>query len=120
MPDKLSVLIAVLIALSVASERFVEIIKSLVPFLNNRNANPTREGWRTAALQILAVVAGILTALFASPYIPEEICKKSNVWGIFALGLLASGGSGFWNSILTYVGNIKELKKAELKQLQKP
>jgi hypothetical protein len=32
---------------------------------------------------------------------------------ILALGLLASGGSGFWNSILSYVGNLKALKETQ-------
>ena len=40
--------------------------------------------------------------------------------GTLALGLLASGGSGFWNSILTYVTKAKDLKaaEAETKQLE--
>jgi hypothetical protein len=32
--------------------------------------------------------------------------------GKLALGLLASGGSGFWNSILTYVNKAKDIKVA--------
>jgi len=34
------------------------------------------------------------------------------------LGLLASGGSGFWNSILTYVAKAKDLKAAEAETKQ--
>jgi hypothetical protein len=36
----------------------------------------------------------------------------------FALGLLASGGSGFWNSILTYVTKAKDIKAAEAESKQ--
>jgi hypothetical protein len=35
-----------------------------------------------------------------------------------ALGLLASGGSGFWNAVLGYVKNVKDIKKSELQRLK--
>jgi hypothetical protein len=38
--------------------------------------------------------------------------------GKLALGLLASGGSGFWNSILTYVTKAKDVKAAEAETRQ--
>jgi len=34
-------------------------------------------------------------------------------WSILGLGLLASGGSGFWNSVLTYVTKVKDIKTVE-------
>jgi len=107
-------LVSVLVALSVASERLVDIIKGLVSFLNQENSDKRKEGWRRSALQVLAVVAGIITALLAQPAIKGVVPGLSdNVWGILALGLLASGGSGFWNAILAYVLNVKDIKKAE-------
>lgn len=36
--------------------------------------------------------------------------------GWVPLGLLASGGSGFWNSIQTYVAKAKEVKKIEIEE----
>ena len=112
--NKLLAIVSVLVALSVASERLVEIIKGLVSFLNQENSDKTKEGWRKAALQALAVVVGIITALLAQPAIKGVVPGLSdNVWGILALGLLASGGSGFWNAILAYVLNVKDIKKAE-------
>ncbi|MCB1808243.1 MAG: hypothetical protein KDJ99_24770 [Candidatus Competibacteraceae bacterium] len=41
------------------------------------------------------------------------------LWGILALGILASGGSGLWNSIFEYLNGIKKLKKMESKKQQK-
>jgi hypothetical protein len=38
--------------------------------------------------------------------------------GKLALGLLASGGSGFWNSILAYVTKAEDLKAAEAETRQ--
>jgi len=122
---KLVAIVSVLVALSVASERLVEIIKGLFSFLNQENSDKKKEGWRRAALQALAVLAGIFTALLAQPAIRAVVPGLSDHWtGILALGLLASGGSGFWNAVLTYVLNVKDIKEAlaikEQKSVPKP
>jgi hypothetical protein len=36
----------------------------------------------------------------------------TNFPGILALGLMASGGSGFWNAILGYLLQVKNIKKS--------
>jgi hypothetical protein len=110
---KLTAIVSLLIALSVAAERLVEIIKGLVPWLNTENANVTLERLRRCALQVLAVVAGIVTVMLARDAIPEEVVDASKHEAIFALGLLASGGSGFWNTILTYLAKVKDIKEVE-------
>ena len=111
---KLAAIVSVLVALSVASERLVEIIKGLSTFLNQENSDKKKEGWRRAILQGLAVAAGIITALLAQPAIKSVVPGLSeHLGGIVALGLLASGGSGFWNAVLTYVLNVKDIKKVE-------
>jgi hypothetical protein len=114
-------LVALLVALSVASERLVEIVKGLFPGLNQEIRDPQKEGWRRAALQALAVLAGIVTALLARPAI-GGVEGWDSVSGTLALGLLASGGSGFWNAMLTYVKNVKDIKKhdAELRKQPAP
>lgn len=110
----LSTIVGLLIALSVATERLVEIIKGIVPFLNEQHDNPTRESWRKAVLQAIAIVAGIITALLARPAISDIVSGPWNTFpGLIALGLLASGGSGFWNSVLTYVLMVKDIKKLD-------
>jgi drug/metabolite transporter (DMT)-like permease len=105
---------AFLVALSIASERLVEIIKGLIPALSKRQEDATKEGRRAAILQIIAVLSGILTAFLAMPaskgVLPGTL---TSLPGILALGLLASGGSGFWNAILSYLLQIKNLKKSE-------
>jgi len=114
--NTLAVIVTLLIGLSVASERLVAIVKGLIPFLNQENANPVFEGWRTSALQALAVAAGIVTALLARPLIPSIVPGWDNLPGLLALGLLASGGSGFWNSIQGYVNLVKDIKKLERRE----
>jgi len=107
---KLVAVVGLLIALSAASERLVEIIKGFVPWLNTEQDDARKEGHRKATLQILAVGAGIGTTVLARPSIPSEL-MPSGFWSFIALGLLASGGSGLWNSVLTYLLELKNIKE---------
>jgi hypothetical protein len=120
---KVTTILSLIIALSVASERLVEIVKGMVPWLDQPRDDPAAEGRRRSVLQVMALASGVFTAWLASPALPSEIWSpgtglldqdtSGKVMAIGALGLLASGGSGFWNSILTYVGKVKETKAAE-------
>ena len=115
----LTTVLALLVALSVASERLAEIIKGVFPCLNQENADSKKERWRKIALQVLAGGCGVFTAFVAGPAIrgvaPEAWTTGG---GLVALGLLASGGSGFWNAVLGYVKNVKDIKKSELQRLK--
>lgn len=119
---ELSDLIAYVVALSIAAERLVEIIKNLVPVLQKKAETEEREYLRRAALHLLAVGAGILTAHIAMPAVAELVpAQWQNFPGIVALGLLASGGSSLWNSVLDYAVAVKSITRlnAELKKLKK-
>jgi hypothetical protein len=111
--NNVSSIVALLGALSVASERLVEIIKGFIPFLNKENPDAKLEGYRQATLHVLAVIAGLVTAYLASTTdaIKSVMPDAGLAW--IVLGLLASGGSGFWNSIQTYVNKAKDVKTAE-------
>jgi hypothetical protein len=120
--EYLSAVVSMLVVLSIASERLVEIIKGFVPFLNEEQEenlhedklNPKRERIRKACLQLLAVVSGIVTALLTREAIVGIVPDRFNTTsGIIALGLLASGGSGLWNSILGYANEAKKIKRKE-------
>src|SRR5262245_44427281 len=95
----LPAIVTLILAPSVASERLVEIVKGLWPFLDQKNDDVGKERTRRLILQVLAVVAGVLTTYLARDYLPEPIAKPTELWKVLGLGLLASGGSGFWNSI---------------------
>jgi hypothetical protein len=112
----LTFLVTFILALSIASERLVEIIKGWIPFLDKENVDPTQESRRRSILQALAVVSGIVTAFLAREYIPSRIAQPTDAWSVAGLGLLASGGSGFWNSILSYITKLKDLKKLEIEE----
>jgi hypothetical protein len=109
---KIAAIVGLLVALSAASERVVEIVKGLVPWLSDEGKTAYRERLRKMVLQILAVAAGIVTTLLARSAIPADLLPDSAGFaGLLALGLLASGGSGFWNSVLTYVLQVKNIKE---------
>ena len=114
--NSLSNIVSVIIVLSVASERLVEIIKGLIPAINKANPDPAKEGRRKALLQSLAVIAGVVTSIIAMKTLQGVVPDAWNTpMGVFGLGLLASGGSGFWNSVLGYVNEVKNIKKAAAK-----
>jgi len=125
MEDLLS-LVTLLVALSVASERLVEIVKGFIstvlPWLSEKQENPKQESLRRAVLQLMAVGAGMITALLAQPALVHAVPEGWGVnplLGTVALGLLASGGSGFWNAILAYLLQVKDLKKIEVEANQR-
>jgi len=110
---QLSTIIGLLAALSVASERLVEIIKGIIPWLDQKNSDAAWEAIRRVGVNIIAGAAGVLTAFLASDAFPTTVHMPAGSWSKVVLGLLASGGSGFWNSIQDYVKNAKNLKAAE-------
>jgi hypothetical protein len=116
MEIQLTVVVTILISLSIAVERVVEITKGFIPRLDKVNDDPRREAVRRAILHVLACGAGIVISYFAYPVVSDAINATATPdrWGsAIALGLLASGGSGFWNSILGYVGSLKTMKAAD-------
>jgi phosphatidylglycerophosphate synthase len=112
--NNLSSFVTLLAALSVASERLVEIVKGFFGFLSTENTDPAQERRRKTYLQILALLAGLLTAWLTKDVNAVKALIPDTQLAWIPLGLLASGGSGFWNSIQTYLAKAKELKKAEV------
>src|SRR4051794_23130781 len=113
--NKLYGVVALIAALSMASERLVEIVKGLVPWLSlEKKDDPVAEGRRRAALQLLAVGAGIITALLAQTAVQDLLPIVVEKPGVYvALGFAVSGGSGFWNALLVYLTKVKEIKVVE-------
>ena len=121
--DSVSEIVTLLVALSIASERLVAIFKGFIPWLEEQNSDKKKDGRRKAVLHIMAIISGIFTAFFAKPIISDALGELySHPFALLALGLLASGGSGFWNSFSSYILAVKNLRnqtKQTLKDLQK-
>lgn len=96
--EKFTLIVTLILALSIASERIVEIIKGLSQFLSkaDNGINEKRERRRRSWLQILSVGSAVLTTFLAAPVLPESILPDMGsgaAWvSLLALGLLASGG----------------------------
>lgn len=115
--------IAFLAAMSMSVERIVEIVKTLIPFLCKENPDQRLEQKRRILIHLIAVAFACLIVWFAQKEIQAmfpQIFKTSeqiSLAGIFIIGLLASGGSGFWNQSLRIVEEIKKAKKFQTTEL---
>lgn len=113
--EHIEAIVGLLLSLSITAERLVEIIKSRCKWLNTANPDPDTEGKRRAVLQSLGIASGILTAYIASPVL-SQVTGLNTMSATFAMGFLAGGGSGFWNALLGYIVQAKELKKLEVNE----
>jgi hypothetical protein len=111
-------IVGLLIATSIASERLVEIIKSLFPWLSVQKTEPGDERRRQAAVQTLAIVAGAVTALLTLPVLRIHMPDLPDVVIVVGVGVLSSGGSGLWNTLLTYFLKLKDVKAAQVEMLR--
>lgn len=124
--DSLSAILALLVTLSMATERVTETIKGL-PLLSALLARPRppgswQENFRQAVIHIIAIgvgtgfaycVEGSITSLLKMPL------PAAHRWGVLLLfGGLASGGSGIWNSTLDLVRTVKQQKEVVLERAQ--
>ncbi|HVZ17997.1 MAG TPA: hypothetical protein VG897_12815 [Terriglobales bacterium] len=106
----ISSLLTVLVALSMASERVIELLKKILPAGWLANDWKIHEQLRQALLQILAGVIGGLTAWASHAQIAAMIPTMAQFlhWPAYVLlGAMSSAGSGFWNHILDAVRAIK-------------
>lgn len=146
---KLIAVVTLILALSIASERLVEIIKGFfpgwfteVPPIEEADAKAVEkaERKRKANVALLAVICGMITAFLASPVIltmfrelygssacqpllnlsgSSTSCMSITINGVLltmAMGLLASGGSSLWNSILEYLLLVKKSMDIDYKR----
>ncbi len=101
-------------ALSVSTERVTEFIKrspGISNFLSQTNPDKTKENVRVICVHLLAVIiGGILCYLFPEQLAPTGHTPSDPVakfgWCLL-FGVLASGGSSFWNSALDTFRGVK-------------
>jgi hypothetical protein len=110
--EDLTSFLALLAGLSMAAERLVEILKTFVfTNLSTVKTDLIEESRRQVKIQIISLVAAILTALLLLPLGIVE-----DWWIALALGFLASGGSSLWNSVLGWANGLKDLRQTDGKQ----
>lgn len=130
-------LAVVMIALSAANERLVEIIKSTFPTwlaappVTNPPAliDGRREMRRQRRVQLLSILCAWIVAAFVlysqsswkgafyqCLWSPFPISSGTDTFTVptYVLALLTSGGAAFWNSILDFTKAAKQIKEQRL------
>lgn len=121
MLDSLSTLVPVLVAISLASERLIAILKSLIPALKDERKTAAGEvdlqadRGRQLTVQAVALATSYVTvALAFSKWSPTySVPIGGNNYSVAALALLGSGGSAFWNNVFGYTKAVKDVRTAQ-------
>lgn len=109
--------VSLMLAISIAAERMVEILKGWLPdtWLFKPNSNSIEESRRCAAIHVLACLCGMAIAAAGNIDIFKSVAiqgwqhttdlgfglYRAASWSI--TGMLASGGSAFWNHALDLI-----------------
>ena len=117
-------LISFFAALSVATERVTEIIKGL-PILSDWFAvdkSGVQEELRKVSVQLIAVASGAFVSYLVGTAVGDQSkIPFADHKLLFSLvsGLLASGGSGVWNSALDIVREVNTQKQIVTDKMKK-
>ena len=131
--DTISALVAMLLAVSLAAERVVTIVKTFAPKLlgtarvkaDGKSEDPVKDRPRRLVVQLIAFAGAWLTAalLAASTdaartfdFVGEIQFADNQGLPVLLVALLASGGSAFWNNILGYTKAVKDIRLKESKK----
>lgn len=126
--DKLTAFFTLMAALSIATERVVEIIKGIFPSLAATDPDAKKEKQRRMMLQVLAAFAGMAVAAVGHTQVSTALGglldPKGDIWAFpniaeMALkyglvGVMASGGSAMWNHALDIVGALKTVQEKKV------
>lgn len=118
--------VAYLAALSLVSERLVEIVRGFTgigvqkdpPAGAEKGPSPKDEAKRVAHIGLFEIGAGIVTAALANliHVLPDGI-GLTGLQNVIIFGVLAGAGSSFWNNILAWVIQMKNLRKVQARAL---
>ena len=123
--DKLTAFFTLMAAMSIATERVVEILKGIFPSLAATDPDPKKENRRHMVLQVLAALAGMAVAAVGHTQVSTALGglldSKGDMWSFpnisemtlkyGLVGVMASGGSAMWNHALDIVGALKNVQE---------
>lgn len=123
MLESLTQFVTILLALSIAAERLVELVKGWFSSLNGTDLDADRERKRQLIIHGMSLAAAFVVVYLAQDYIISSLRLKNSSDklleqlppGLYiSFSILASGGSSMWNSILTYLLSLKNLKQQQV------
>ena len=115
-------ILTIILGVSMASERILELLKTLFPWLAIQKSvtddNRERSGeevLRRAIIQVISFLSGWMTAGLVAASGSEWICLSGRIGDsripAVVIGLLSSAGSVFWTQIVAYSKAVKDIKK---------
>lgn len=128
--DDITALSTLLIAIGLASERLVTIIKTILPNhlaqerkSENEVADPQKDRGRRIWVIVIAFISAWLTTSFLASggFDPLGVvvfgAENSTSLPVILIAFLSMGGSAFWSNIIGYTSAIKDVKKQQ-KEIQ--
>jgi hypothetical protein len=119
--DALNAIVALLLTISLAAERLVAALKTLVPWLADEQKDDTgqidrtKDRWREFSVLLVTFAASWLTAAFLADggfdllgMLKIGTGASTTAIPVIIVGVLSSGGSAFWTSILGYIKAVKD------------
>lgn len=116
--ESLSVLMALILAISLVTERVMTFIKTAIPGIANDLEAAGKERARRVFMQVLAFATACGTAGFMvegdwTLRGTIQLAEGAGTIPVLMLGLLATGGSALWKDLLGITNTIKRVKKGE-------
>lgn len=111
----LSSIITVLVILSMAVERCVEVIKGFIPWLGIINTDAKLERVRQSTVQGIAIIVSII-AVFLTKGAVLGVLPGWDGIKLLILSFFISGGAGVWNSIASFILALKNAQKQLIEQ----
>lgn len=110
----------VMLALSVASERLVELFKGFSEDLTGKKLDAAIERKRQLKVHWLSLLTSAAVVFLLQDYIKSSLdLPTMGAWEFIAFTILASGGSSTWNSIVSYLLSLKNIKQQTVNEEQK-
>lgn len=116
-------LISLVLAISVAGERLIALIKSFIPWLAVQDPPNAPNDENTIARKVILILlmfgACLLTTIMIHGTFsdaPIDIGGSIGKVSTYVISLMASGGSAFWTSLLTYVKSVGSIKVEQFNQ----
>lgn len=123
--DNLSDLSALLAAVSLATERLVVIVKTMFPRLGAERAPSPGQSpdeadrGRRLTVILIAYVCALVTSLLVADGWEFTYGDGGRAVSVFAVALLASGGSAFWTQVMSFASAAKDVRQYEKRRLQR-
>ena len=123
--DHFSEFVAIVLAVSFATERLVLIIRTPFFKLNDEKKESDKDKGRRFSVQLLSLACAIATTGFLSSN-TWDILDSIQISGgtdpvtipLLIIAVLATGGSSLWKTMLGYTKAVRDIRKEDIKILK--